>query len=340
MNCMKSLIKMLFLLFLPVFVTAQFQHNQLDSMQQVLHHAVSDTVRMDACLKLGAYYDDVNLDSSVYYSEKGIVIAKQLHLDLNNAEMLTNMSWPLVKMGNYPRSLKVLNQALEIAGDPANEKNTWRLLKGQTPRSYRIDLLGNVHAAFDYLYGYTGNYGKQITEAYEGIRLFESVKDTLLQAYTYTDIGNAYFKLNKFDSALYFEHKALSYYSVIPFKDRKYEGEAYLYIGEIYQQMRNIDLARENFEKAILVSEQQNNPARKGEAHLQLSCLYESLKKTDSSLFHAKKALEAFNQVGKEKSKAVAYRMISDYYWDQNKADSSFVYLRLATLLNDSLDKS
>ncbi len=31
--------------------------------------------------------------------------------------------------------------------------------------------------------------------------------------------------------------------------------------------------------------------------------------------------------------------MISDYYWDQNKADSSFTYLRLATVLNDSLDK-
>ena len=98
-------------------------------------------------------------------------------------------------------------------------------------------------------------------------------------------------------------------------------------------------LARENFEKAIRVSEQQNNPAKQGDAHLQLANLYQSLSKTDSCLFHAKKALEAFNLVGKEKSKAVAYRMISDYYLDQNKADSSFIYLRLATILNDSLDK-
>src|ERR1044072_2140656 len=271
---MRSLTKILFLLGSPVLVTAQFQYDQLDSMHMVIQHAANDTIRMDACLKLGAYYDDVNLDSSVYYSEKGIVIAKQLQLNLNKAEMLTNMSWPLVKMGNYPRSLKVLDEALEIAGNPANEKNTWHLLKGQTPRSYRIDLLGNVHAAFDYLYGYTGNYGKQITEAYEGIRLFESVKDTLLQAYTYTDIGAAYFKLNKFDSALYFEQKALTYYSAIPFKDRKYEGEAHSQIGEIYLQMGNIDLARENFEKAVWVSEQQNNPAKQGDAHLQLASLY------------------------------------------------------------------
>jgi signal transduction histidine kinase len=336
---MRILAKIFFLLCLPVFVTAQFQHRQLDSMHQVVQHAANDTIRMDACLKLGAYYDDVNLDSSVIYSEKGIVIAKQLRLNLNEAEMLTNMSWPLVKMGNYPRSLKVLSQALEIAGNPSNEKNTWHLLKGQTPRSYRIDLLGNVHAAFDYLYGYTGNYRKQITEAYEGIRLFESVNDTLLQAYTYTDIGNAYSKLNKLDSALYFEQKALISYSAIPFKERKYEGEAYSHIGEIHLQMGNIDLARENLEKAIRVSEQQNNPAKQGDAHLQLANLYQSLSKRDSCLFHARKALEAFNLVGKQKSKAAAYRKISDYYWDQDKPDSSFTYLRLATILNDSLDK-
>jgi len=334
---MRVLVKIFFLLCIPVFVKAQTQ-GQIDSMRVVLKNAVNDTARMDACLKLGEYYDDVNLDSSLYYDEKGIVIAKQLQLNLNRAQMLTHMSWPLVKMGNYPRSLKVLNEALEIAGDPVNEKTTWHLLKGQTPRSYRIYLLGNVHSAFDYLYGYTGNYGKQITEAYEGMRLFESVKDTLYQAYTYSDIGNAYLKLNKFDSALYFERKALSYYSVIPIKDRKFDA-ADLYIGEIYQQMGNIDLARENFEKAIRVSEQQNNVTKQGDAHLQLANLLQSLNKTDSSLFHARKALEAFNLVGKEKSKAVAYRMISDCYRYQNKADSSFIYLRLATVLNDSLDK-
>src|ERR1700688_851457 len=112
MKSMRILVKIFFLLCIPVLVTAQTQE-QIDSMRVVLKNAMNDTTRMDACLKLGAYYDDVNLDSSLYYDEKGIVIAKQLQLNLNRAQMLTHMSWPLVKMGNYPRSLKVLNEALE-----------------------------------------------------------------------------------------------------------------------------------------------------------------------------------------------------------------------------------
>jgi two-component system NtrC family sensor kinase len=337
---MKSLNKLLFLLLLPVFVTAQFQHNQLDSMQQVLHHAANDTIRMDAYYKLGMYYDDVNLDSSVYYNEEGIAIARQLNLKLNEAEMLMNSCFPLAKMGNYPQSLKVLTQALEIAGNPSNEKNTWHLLKGQTPQTYRVSLLGYTHMGFDNLYGYTGSYEKQMASAYEAKKFAESIKDSLLLAFLYGDIGDAYIKLNKLDTAIAFEQKALKYFSALPFEDRKYEGQVYSSIGSIYQQMGNLDLAKENFERAIRTGSLQNNLARIGDGCLQMAMLYQSLEKPDSGLLYAKEALESFNLVGKERSKAIAYRMISDFYEDKKKTDSSFVYLRLATLLNDSLDKS
>jgi hypothetical protein len=67
MNFINLLFRLLLLLFLPVFVTAQFQHNQLDSMHLALKNAANDTIRMDAYLKLGSFYEDVNLDSSMYY---------------------------------------------------------------------------------------------------------------------------------------------------------------------------------------------------------------------------------------------------------------------------------
>jgi len=337
---MRILVKIFFLLCLPVFAGAQFRHGQLDSMHQVVQHAANDTIRMDAYTKLGSYYDDVNLDSSVHYADEGITIARRLNLKLNEAEMLMNSCFPLAKMGNYPQALKVLTQALEIAGNPSNERNTWHLLKGQTPQSYRVSLLSYTHMGFDNLYGYTGDYEKQMTSAYEAKKFAESIKDSLLLAFIYGDIGDVYIKRNKLDTAIVFQQKALKYFSAIPFEDRKYEGTVYSSIGRIYQQMGNIDLARENFKKAILTSSLQNNPARTGDACLQIAMLYQSLEKPDSGLLYTREALEAFSLVGKERSKAIAYRMISDFYKDQKKTDSSFVYLRLATFLNDGLDKT
>jgi len=77
----------LFLLF-PFSVNAQILQTQLDSIHRVLQYAVSDTIRMDACYNLGLYYDDVNLDSSIYYCTKGISIANKLNLKLKEAELL------------------------------------------------------------------------------------------------------------------------------------------------------------------------------------------------------------------------------------------------------------
>jgi len=336
---MRVFLNILFLGCLPVFVTGQFRHDRLDSMHLVLKKAPNDTILMDGYYKLAVFYDDVNLDSSVYYAEKAISIAKQLKLKLNEADMLTGISFPLTKLGNYPRSLNVLMQALEIAGDPSNENNRWQLLKGQTQETYWGSLLGYTHMGFANLYRYTGDYEKQLTSAFEGKKLAESIKDTLLLALIYPDIGDAYMKLNKLDSAIAFEQKALEYFSVIPFDNRKYEAQVYSSIGTIYQQMGKVSLAKENFERAIRTSRLQNNPARLGDACLQMAKLYQSLGRSDSGLAYAKAALEAFTLVGKEKPKMIAYRMISDFYGAQKKVDSSFAYLRSATLLNDSLDQ-
>src|SRR4029078_13278344 len=140
-------------------------------------------------------------------------------------------------------------QALEIAGNPSNERNTWHLLKGQTPQSYRVSLLSYTHMGFDNLYGYTGDYEKQMTSAYEAKKFAESIKDSFLLAFIYGDIGDVYIKRNKLDTAIVFQQKALKYFSAIPFEDRKYEGTVYSSIGRIYQQMGNIVLARENVKK-------------------------------------------------------------------------------------------
>src|SRR4030095_10509977 len=138
---MKLLPKILLLLLFPGFVKAQTR-KQMDSAYLILQHAANDTVRMGACSMLGGYYDDINADSGLYYCKKGIAIAEKLDLQLNKAELMAFMGCPLMKTGNYPEALRVINQGLEIAEAPSNEKNTWNLQKGQTPQMYRRSVIG------------------------------------------------------------------------------------------------------------------------------------------------------------------------------------------------------
>ena len=335
---MKKYLTILLLLLLPVFGKAQTRQ-QMDSGYLMLQHATNDTTRMGAYSVLAGLYDDINVDSGLYYCNKGIAIAEKLDLQLNKAELLALMGIHLMKTGNYPEALRVISQGITIAEDPSNEKKTGTLQKGQTPQMYRHSVIGLLYSFLEYLYLFVGNYEKQIAIAHQAIPLLESAGDTLNLAGTYADIGDGYLEMNKFDSALFYEQKSLYYYSKLPVNARKFDGSAYTSIGTIYEKMRNTDLARENYLKAVEVSELHDNPRHTGNACLQLASLYQSLNKADSSFLYAEKALEAFKLGGYKKELAVAYRIISDYYYAQNNRDSSFAYLRSATLLKDSLDK-
>ena len=335
---MKKYLKILLFLFLPAFGKAQAR-KQMDSAYLMLKHTANDTVRMGAYSNLAGLYDDINADSGLFYCNKGIAVAEKLDLQMNKAEMMALMGVHLMKTGNYPEALRVITQGLKIAEDPSNEKKTGNLQNGQAPQIYRRKVVGLLYSFLEYLYLFVGNYEKQIAIAHQAIPLLELAGDTVNLAGVYPDIGDGYLKLNKLDSALFYQKKSLYYYSKLPLNARKFEGSTYTSIGTIYEKMGNTDLARENYQKAIEVSEQRDNPRHSGNACLQLASLYQSLNKADSSFFYARKALEAFTLGGYKKELAIAYRLISDYYHDQKNTDSSFAYLRSATLLKDSLDK-
>ncbi|MBX2935477.1 MAG: hypothetical protein KF825_14635 [Ferruginibacter sp.] len=335
---MRLLLKILLLLLFPVFALSQTRR-QIDSAYLMLQQAVNDTVRMNACSMLGGFYDDINIDSGLFYCNKGIAIAEKLDFQLNKAEMLAFMGWPLMKEGNYPEALRIISLGLKIAENPSNKKKIGILPKWQSPEIYQRRVVGLLYAALEFLYFYVGNYEKQIVIAHEAISRLETAGDKVNLAGVYTDIGDSYLKLNNTDSALHYQQQALKYYSTFSFEDRKFEGGTYSSLGMIYEQMGNMNLASENYKKAVQVSVQHGNLRHTGDAYLQLANLYQSSKKTDSGFHYAKKALETFSLGGYRKEEAIAYRMISDYYHDQGNTDSSFTYLRIATFLNDSLSR-
>jgi tetratricopeptide (TPR) repeat protein len=238
---MKSLLTTCFLLCLTVFAKAQSPQTILDSLHRVVMLTKNDTIRMNAFKSLSGYYDDVNLDSSVYYWGRAIKVANQLQLRFDAVSFNVISSWPLMKMGNYPRVLKLLNIGLDFFNDPSNEKYIYNVSKGKSPVLIRLFWLSYTHEAFGELFNYTGNYEKAIASLKECIRIQEFLKDTAELSDSYAGISNVYFKMNKLDSALYTNQKALDFKEVSTFK--KYLANIYIQMGEIYTS-RSEDLCK------------------------------------------------------------------------------------------------
>ena len=187
---MKLLLKIFLLLLLPAFVRAQHPHKQLDSLRMVLGNAANDTIRMEIYSELGWYYQEINHDSILFYAQQALQLAKQLNQKLDEADALNARASAFMALENYPQALESLTQALQIAQDPASEKNTRHLPWGQ-PVDYRLSILGLSHLYMGSLYEETGNIKEQISILQETIKFADSIHNTRLEAWASGDLGGA-----------------------------------------------------------------------------------------------------------------------------------------------------
>ena len=337
---MKIFIKIVLFLLLPVLVSSQSQQ-KLDSLHIALRNAANDSIRMETYEELHWFYQEVNRDSSIFYTDKALPIAKQLKLRLHEADILNGRGYMFMHLGNYPKSLETFLLALAIAEDPSSEKDNYNLFrnnKRENPRTFRRKVLSSIHHDMGHLYGRTGNTNKQILHYRETESISESIRDTNQLALVNMNLGWAYSTLDKLDSAIYFVQKSLAFWSSLPVEQRKYEGLSFNELGDYYQRQGKSDLSLDALIKSVRVNKEQNNLAFLGQSYISLGNLYKTINYTDSGLLYARKGLETFKTVGQPAGIADAYSLLSSLYDIQNKTDSAFVYSKWATLLKDSLN--
>ena len=228
---MKSFMKILLLILLPAFSIAQqnayweeYTKEQIDSLRVVLQHTTNDTLRMAIARSFGFYYMEIKGDSALYFLDQQLKLAKQLKLKLWEADALDNIGFVLFRLTNYPRSLQAFIEGLKIAEDEESEKNIWRISifsKEGNPRNARLTVLAFLHQDIGTLYGNTGNFEKQVSNCIEALKIAESVNDQSLLSVVNMNLGMAYMNLNKLDSALAFEQKALDYSNTSGFQINK-----------------------------------------------------------------------------------------------------------------------
>ncbi|HLK29977.1 MAG TPA: ATP-binding protein [Puia sp.] len=333
---MKQLIIFL-LLFISVFGEAQSQQNTADSLHAALQNAVNDTIRMDALSNLGYYYFNSKTDSFNFYLAQGLSIARKLNLKLYEAGILSSLSYHF-SWSDYPKALELAQQALKIVEDPASEKTAWHLAPGRTPHMERMSTLGYTYFNTAQLYGNTGNIEKQISSLRQVTNIAGSIGDSALNMLSALNLGTAYLdKLKKLDSALYFEQRALNFFSASN-GDASSVGWIFGSIGAVYLEKGNFGLSRDAFQKGLQWMQQQNNLAGIGSLCLSLSKLYRINDKSDSSLLYAYKALNAYNMFKDRSGIANAWSSLSSAYEEQKRTDSAYACLKLATALHDSLN--
>ena len=102
--------------FFSILCNVVFAQNKLtDSLRRLLDITKEDTSQVLTTIDMGLQYRNTNPDSTIYYCEKALALARQIYFKRGEAYALTTIGLALREKGDLPKSLELNIQALQIA---------------------------------------------------------------------------------------------------------------------------------------------------------------------------------------------------------------------------------
>jgi CHAT domain-containing protein/Flp pilus assembly protein TadD len=148
---------------------------------------------------------------------------------------------------------------------------------------------------------------KELTKA---IEIWQSLKDDAAEARTLQRLGQRYFWLNNYDSALPNFNRALELRRTI--NDKAGEAETLRSLGSVYIAVSNVKTALENLNAALLIQQNLGERWQLAATYTQLGTVYLRLGKMLEMNKYFTLALDAFREVGDPRSAAGTLTSLSN----------------------------
>jgi len=333
--------------FFFISVSAVAQQVYIDSFKRKASITNNDTIQLILFRNIARIYSELNPDSSFFYGEKALKVARKLNIKLDEGSALREMGYALLNRANYSRSLQMTLSAIAILNDPKSEQ---RVLVGNfpgddelmyrtaPPHEQRLSELAFTYQILGVLYANWNNFEKALIH-HEHARYNANMSGNVpLQSIINMTMARAYLNLKKVDSALISEQ--LAYEQVMQTGFKRYLGSVYLNLGRIYAAKGNVPLANEYYRKSLVASAENGYFRGVVASNILLADYYFQSGKKDSAFLHIKDALSAAQNLDAPELLLRSYKEFNRYYRLEGNSDSMVKYQGLIIKLNDSLFSS
>ena len=313
---MRLFITLLFLLFFFIgTVCAQPIEHTLDSLRKELAHARTDTDRVKAMYKLGLTHLNRNLDSSRWYAEQGLQLArkeKYVQGELNSRELLSFT----FSERDIPRTVQLDLENLRLAQQINNR------------RQIKWSFMGLGTTQF-----YLENYQQAIAYYRQAKKIALEDKDMPSAANASGEIGLVYLTIQNYDSARYYLTLA------------KKEGPPgwqtpfyyWSYWGRLFEAEKKPAMAKLYFRQSLSMYKEQQNLRGQGFVSSWFSELLWKQNQPDSSILMAKDGLRAGQLLPNSRIIFTNSRLLANYYQTLGRPDSAYKYQTIMLVARDSL---
>ncbi|MBD0333342.1 MAG: tetratricopeptide repeat protein, partial [Chitinophagaceae bacterium] len=288
-----------------------YAQRNIDSLKLELEKEKVDSNRLKILHRISGLYRWSFPDSAIKYAEQGTRLAEQLNERETEIEILHILGEALAGRGNFYNALQTQLKSLNLSEKLHDERLiTWSLCN-----------IGIVHY-----------YAKEYDKALQYF-LAAKANETMYKKYVKTIatfIGEAYFQLNRLDSALFYIESAYR----LDMQDKSHWSVPYYmmaYISEKKGELeRSLNYFREGISIAIPTLDSING-------FIGMGRIYKKLGKMDSATLFVRKALALGERASLAYTIVEATSLLADIFKSQHRIDSAFKYQEILLAAKDSL---
>jgi two-component system, NtrC family, sensor kinase len=318
----KTYIHIIFLIGLQTVVLSQSklvvestETQRSDSLKKKLATAKDDSSRIRIMSEIGFFYEVLNADSSIKYTQAGLALAKERGYTWAEAGLMTNLGSALRQKGKLAESLDFLFNSLKIA----ETTNT----TDQIARTYRR--LADVYFDLE-------NFPKAIEYLLKALKIDEANRHKRSTALDHMSLGTVYEKINKLDAANFHTDKAFQQKDLI----KNWIQYAFQASGNIQLKKENYEAAGTLFREGFFVSEENNDFKTASDICADMSALFIKLNKKDSAIFYASKGFKYGEKASSKQGVLRSATLLAELY-DSIQPLTALKYYKIAAAAKDSL---
>lgn len=273
-----------------------------------------DTASIRLLIESAEKFIFINTDSSIHYAQQSLLQAEKSNLKQVEGKALYLLGGNFWIMGNYPKALSFILQALQIFEKLDDQKD-----------------MADTYRALASIYRDQSDY----TNALFYAEKCKSIAGQNIITDIYTIIGSIYEKSGNLDSAI--QYLQLAAQNDLKNNGHPYYGYIPLIFGNVYYKKQDYLQAIRFYDQSMALLESQKVHKDLMEACNGLAKAFLAISKTDSGIVYAKKTLDIGYSTPFQLGKLEAATLLTSVYRSQNNFDSTLHYMELSMAIKDSL---
>jgi signal transduction histidine kinase len=312
---MKSIIAILF--FFLLIEPGYAQNSKIDSLDQLIGKASSDTTRINLVNEKINILGGINIDSAISLGKKNIEEAEKINYDKGEANARLRLANSYCFKGEYDAAIENL-QASEKIFVPLQDSAG----------------LGKLYSGYGMMYGMQSKYDSAVSYFQKAIEIGRRMNDTLLLGTSYHNISISYYMQSNYSQALLYQQKALQFAEHE--NDEVLQAKVIMNMGLTYKSMGDTTRGERALLKAIDLAKSHGITNVELYAYSNLAELYNVENKFEKSYEFALKAAKLGEEMGDQGIQSASLSKAADALSRQKKFAEAEKLSRLSIKIADS----